>query len=123
MTDIKQSFLLESIKGSHFIKVVLLGFLVLLLQIPIAKIRGIIEEREQTREEAVNEVTNKWGKSQSLMGPVVIVPYKRKAVQPGNRQQQYLSDKEYAIFLPESLKISGNINSELRYRGIYMIPV
>jgi len=61
MADIKKNILLESIKGSHFIKVVLIGFLVLLLQIPIAKIRGVIEEREQTRAEAVDEVTNKWG--------------------------------------------------------------
>ena len=64
MDDIKKNLLLESVKKSHFVKVVLIGFLILLLQVPIAKIRGVIEEREQTREEAVDEVTNKWGRSQ-----------------------------------------------------------
>ena len=124
MADIRKSALLESIKGSHFIKVVLIGFLVLLLQIPIAKIRGVIEEREQTRAEAVDEVTNKWGRSQSLMGPAIIVPYMSRTVgQDNRRQRQYQSDIEYASFLPESLKISGRIESELRYRGIFKIPV
>jgi inner membrane protein len=124
MDDIKKNILLESIKGSHFIKVVLIGFLVLLLQIPIAKIRGVIEEREQTRAEAVDEVTNKWGRSQSLIGPAIIVPYKSGSVQQDNRRQrQYQSDIEYASFLPELLKISGRIKSELRYRGIFKIPV
>lgn len=124
MADIKKNVLLESIRGSQFIKVLLIGFLVLLLQIPIAKIRGVIEEREQTREEAVNEVTQKWGGSQSLKGPVIIVPYKNRSVHQDSRsQQQYQSEVEYASFLPELLKISGSIKSELRYRGIFEVPV
>ena len=124
MADIQTNRILQSLRNSHFIKVVLIGFLILLLQIPIAKVRGIIEEREQTREEAVNEVTDKWGGSQSLIGPAIIVPYMSRSLQQDNRRQrQSRSDVEYAAFLPELLKISGRIESELRYRGIFEIPV
>ncbi len=124
MAAIKTNSLLESVKNSHFIKAVLIGFLILLLQIPIAKIRGVIKEREKTRAEAVDEVTNKWGKSQLLMGPAIVVPYKKRGIQQDNRRQrEYQSDVEYASFLPELLKISGRIESELRYRGIFKIPV
>ncbi len=124
MTGMRKNNILEPFKNSHFIKILLIGFLVLLLQIPISKIRGVIEEREQTREEAVSEVTEKWGKNQSLIGPSIIVPYINRSDRLGNqRQRQFRSEVEYATFLPEELKISGRLDSQLLYRGIYEIPV
>jgi len=124
MTGVQKHSILESLTNSHLVKVLLIGFLILLLQIPIAKIRGIIREREQTRDEAVSEVTAKWGRSQSLIGPTIVVPYVNRSLPPENRRQrQPLSDVEYASFLPELLRISGRIASELRYRGIFEIPV
>ena len=124
MTDIRKDNVLESLRNSHLTKVLLIGLLILLLQIPIFRIRGIIKEREQTREEAVNEVTAKWGGSQSLIGPAIVVPYVNRSLPADNRRQQPpRSEVEYATFLPESLKISGKIETELRYRGIFKIPV
>ena len=124
MAGVRKHRILESLGSSHLVKILLIGFLILLLQIPIAKIRGIIKEREQTRQDAVSEVTAKWGSSQSLIGPVIVVPYVNRPLSPGNRgQRQPLADVEYASFLPESLKVSGRIDSQLRYRGIFEIPV
>ena len=124
MAGFQKHSILEPLRSSQLVKILLIGFLILLLQIPIAKIRGIIKEREQTRQEAVSEVTAKWGGSQSLIGPVIVVPYVNRSLPPDNRRQrQPLPDVEYASFLPESLKISGRIDSELRYRGIFEIPV
>ena len=105
MTGVGKNSILESLRSSHLVKVLLIGFLILLLQIPIAKIRGIIKEREQTRQDAVSEVTAKWGSSQSLIGPVVVVPYVNRSLPPEiRRQRQSLPDVEYASFLPELLK-------------------
>jgi inner membrane protein len=124
MTDIRKDSVLKSLRSSHLVKVLLIGLLILLLQIPIFKIRGIIKEREQTREEAVNEVTAKWGASQSLIGPTIVVPYVNRSLPADNRRQQpSRSQVEYATFLPELLKISGKIETDLRYRGIFEIPV
>jgi len=123
MTDIRKDSILESLKSSHLLKVLLIGLLILLLQIPIFRIRGIIKEREQTRQEAVNEVTAKWGASQSLIGPTIVVPYVNKSLLVDRRQQPPRPAIEYATFLPESLKISGIVKSEPRYRGIFEIPV
>ena len=122
MNDIQKNHITEFLRNSHFVKVLLIGFLVLLFQIPIAKIKGVIEEREQTREEAINEVTSKWGKSQMLTGPSLIIPYVDGSAQSSNRRQSQ-SNIAYATFLPESLKISGTLDSQLLYRGIYKIPV
>ena len=124
MNGLRKNGFWELFKNSHFMKILLIGFLVLLLQIPIYQIRGVIEEREQTREEAVQEVTEKWGRSQSLIGPSIIVPYINRSYQSSNsRQRQFEPNIEYATFLPEELKISGRLDSQLLYRGIYEIPV
>ncbi|MBN2182788.1 MAG: cell envelope integrity protein CreD [Sedimentisphaerales bacterium] len=122
MNGMRKNGFWDSFKNSHFIKILLIGFLILLLQIPIYQIRGVIEEREQTREDAVKEVTEKWGRSQSLIGPCIIVPYINRAGQPAG-SRQYKPNIEYATFLPEDLKISGKLDSRLLYRGIYEIPV
>ena len=121
MSDLRKNQINEFVRNSNFVKVVLIGFLVLLLQIPIAKIKGVIKERQQTHEDAINEVTSKWGKSQMLKGPSIIVPYINRSSL--NSRGQLQSNIEYATFLPESLKISGTLDSQLLYRGIYRIPV
>lgn len=118
----RMSDILQPLRSSDFVKILLIGFLILLLQIPIVKIRGVIRERQQTREQAVEEVTAKWGKSQSIIGPTLMVPYVNR--QSDSRDQRRAqSDVTCAAFLPESLSISGAIQSDLRYRGIFEIPV
>jgi inner membrane protein len=116
--------ILESVKRSQLIRILLIGFLILLLQIPIAMIRGAINEREQRRWEAIEEVTAKWGKSQSIEGPTIVVPYlKRWSETYGDGKQHIRTKIQYAHFLPEQLHITGRINSDVRYRGIFKIPV
>lgn len=114
MTDIRTNTIMESLKSSHFLKAILIAIVILSLQIPIMKIKGLINEREQTRTEAIDEITAKWGNKQSVIGPTILVPY---------TNQRSQSNAECATFLPESLKITGKIKTQLRYRGIFEIPV
>jgi len=125
MDNIKSSGIMQSIRSSHLSKILLVGLLAVVLQIPIAKIRGVIRERQQTRNGAVKEVTAKWGDTQSIIGPAVVVPYvKRWSERDKEGDLQPRSAVVHATFLPEILKImEGNIESELRYRGIFEIPV
>ena len=67
--------LLERMRQSPLLRIILIGFLILLLQIPILLIRGIIGERESRQREAIREITSKWGEQQSIVGPIVTVPY------------------------------------------------
>ncbi len=115
---------LESIRNSQLIRVLLIGFLILLLQIPVGKIRGLIGERERTRAAATAEVTGKWGGRQSVVGPSITVPYTKtwtETLEDGKIRTH--TEVRYANFLPESLHISGKIDSEVRYRGIFEVPV
>jgi len=114
----------QSIRNSHLLKILLVGFLILLLQLPIASIRGVIRERQQTRDEALEEVMSKWGRNQRVAGPAIIVPYVKRWTEPDkDGKPQPRSMVVHASFLPETLSIEGHIESERRHRGIYEIPV
>jgi inner membrane protein len=101
--------------------------LVLLLQIPLFMIRGLLDERHERRNEAVGEITATWGRSQTLVGPVLVVPYRalraieKETIVNGHvvhTTEERMSDA-YACFLPDELNVEGDIDPSTRHRGIY----
>jgi inner membrane protein len=124
MTQILNATGIARFQQSYLPKLLLIGFLILLLQIPIAQIRGAIRERQQTRGQAVADVTSKWGSNQSILGPSIVVPYTRRWTErDGEGKEQPRAELAHATFLPENLKIAGDIQSEVRHLGIFEIPV
>ncbi|NTW22600.1 cell envelope integrity protein CreD [Candidatus Falkowbacteria bacterium] len=108
-------------KSKNFIifKILAIGFLTLLLLIPTAMISSLVDEREQRRNEAINEIDAKWGNKQTIVGPILTLPYK-KIIQQDNKAIEQI---EYAHFLPDTLSIKGAIAPEMRQRGIYQVAV
>ena len=88
-------------------------------------IRSLITEREATQNEAIKEVSSKWAEQQTISGPFVSIPYYRyvKEVSSKDSAEKIVQVKDYLHILPSQLNISGNINPEKRYRGIYEIVV
>jgi inner membrane protein len=115
---------ISSIRSSHILRLLLVGILVLILQIPISMISGLIAERQKRYNEAVEEVTSKWGRVQVVTGPALIIPYKHRWSEIGAKGQQVVrTEVRYATLLPERLQTRGKIESEVRYRGIFSVPV
>ena len=108
-------------KYSAILKVTAITALILLLLIPTSMIRSLITERKERQNEAINEVSSKWGGEQILTGPVLTVPYKTFDIDKQGQQVNMMAHN--AFFLPEVLNISGTINPEIRYRGIFQIAV
>ena len=55
---------------------------------------------------------------QTLLGPVVVVPFlSSEYVSSDNSERR--SMLRHAFFLPETLNITGTVEPEIRYRGIY----
>ena len=124
MNNTKTNGIIQSIKDSRLIKILLIGFLIILLQIPIFNIQNVIRERRQTRDGAVSEITSKWGNNQSIVGPKIVVPYIVRWTEFDNDGKERSRSKTvFATFLPEKLEITGKANCEIRYRGIYEVPV
>ena len=111
-------------RRSPMIRLMTVGFLALLLQIPVFLIANLIQERRERRTEAVQEVSSKWGRMQSLTGPALVVPYRRRWVESlSNGASVAREGKAEAVFLPDRLEMSGKMTPEIRKRGIFSIPV
>jgi len=114
------------IKQSITLKLLTIGILILLLLIPVSMIENLIRERESRQEEAIREVSSKWGEMQTVKGPVLTVPYKTYSkVYDGEKTGNFklVESREYAHFLPDVLNIKGEVLPEMRYRGIYEVIV
>jgi len=116
---------IRTARNSRLLRVLLIGFLVLLLQVPILMIVGLIGERTARKTEAVEEVTGKWGKRQSIFGPALVVPYLARWTDEDAKsgRTESRTDLRHATFLPEDLQIDGKADSEVRFRGIFGVPV
>lgn len=116
--------LLQSARKSPLLRVLLIGFLILLLQIPIAMIERLMRGRQATHDEAMEEVTDKWGREQTIIGPMLIVPYVYQWTETDSQgKREDRKSIRHAKFLPETLDIGGTAESESRHRGIFEIPV
>lgn len=111
---------------SKFAGIILLTFLLL---IPLGMIKDVISDRVHYRNEASQSIRQSWSSEQSIIGPILFVPYEESRTRrvwdeklKDYRQQNYSVEHQQAI-MPESLKVNGVINSEERRRGLYRIPV
>lgn len=112
------------LRNSIFLRVMFIGFVMLLLQIPIAMISGQIYERDQTRIDAINDITSKWGRQQTIIGPRLILPFIEIHTWKNKHGHVEKTRKtRYASFLPDTLNVSAKIQNETRYRGIFEVPV
>jgi inner membrane protein len=109
-----------AIGSSVLFRMLFLGFLIMILQIPILQIDDTIREREDTRAGAMREVTETWGGVQSLAGPVLVVPYLERW---RDKDEIEHANTHYTFFQPEELKIDGAIDTEVRHRGIFDVPL
>lgn len=121
-----RSNLMNSVRGSQVTKIIMIGFLAMLLQIPIAMIRDTIGERQQRNNQAMEEIAAKWGREQNIVGPIITVPFEREVAPhgegiPGNRGTSVVI--EYANFLAEDLRIDAKTDNLSRHRGIFDVPV
>jgi len=115
---------LNSIRSSQGLRILAVGFLALVLQIPISMIGGLVAERQQRRQSAIDEVSSKWGEAQALTGPVLVLPYTYRWTEAGGTGAPITrTATRHAIFLPEQLHIRGTMDSEVRRRGIFSVPV
>lgn len=105
------------------VKGLLIFLLVLILQIPILFIDGVIGERSLRSRQAAEEIASKWGREQKIVGPVLTVPYERRVEQEKDGQKVETRIVEQARFLAEELHIDARVESSLRHRGIFELPV
>lgn len=117
------------IKTSITARMLMVGFLILILLIPLSFIKSLINERMHRQQDVVNEINKKWGQELVLYGPILRVPYKtvfkKSIVNQKNKQVQteMIEEINYAYFFPKELNITSTINPEEKKRSIYKTAV
>ncbi len=105
------------LRQSLFVKLAAIGFLILLLMIQQSMIQSLVHERQHRQREVVQEVSNSWGAPQTIIGPVLSIPYTRWTEPDGKR----IRVQEVAHFLPVRLEIEGQAPHQIRRRGIFSV--
>ena len=105
-------------KNSISLKLIIVCCLSLVLLLPSLKIRQLIREREDRKEETIKEITQKWGTEQTISGPILIIPYVKRVHTSKN---EYTDHIHYFHVLPSELSIDGTLQPSERYRGIYKV--
>jgi inner membrane protein len=111
--------------GKRVALVILIG---IGLMVPMAMIKSLIAERQSAQRSVLSEIAQSSTGEQSIMGPVLVISYKRKlihtqivkddkGVEKEKKTEQILD--ESLAFLPESLEIDGDVSTFEKRRGIY----
>lgn len=101
-------------------KIALIGFLSIMMLIPLAMIRGQIRDRQYAADSCKEEVAKSWGLEQTLKGVYIGLRYnetKRDAY--GKEEIVVVEEKIY----PETLKYVIDTDSEELHRSIYDVMV
>ncbi len=103
--------------------------LVVLLLIALEMISGIISERTSYRNQARFSIARSWTGEQKIIGPILIVPYIQTVKSTSwnkETKEEVIHTRQVhrKIFLmPEELEINSHADTEVRYRGMYQVPV
>ncbi|MBT2335810.1 cell envelope integrity protein CreD [Variovorax paradoxus] len=120
--------LLKALQSSMLVKVAGLFFLLMLLCIPLAEIDSINRGRGQSQREAAQELADTYAGPQTMVGPLLLVPYVERWMEPLRSAQgkvigQEPRSKEMVhVVFPDKLHIEGTMAPQARYRGIFKIP-
>lgn len=113
--------------GISFLKILFTALLGLALLIPLVMISELVNERSRRKQEVGREITAKWGQSQELSGPVMVIPFEKEIISKVNEAGQVKAlvsyQTEYLHLLPNKLQVSQEVKPETRRRGIYQSVV
>jgi inner membrane protein len=110
------------LRDSATVKLFVIGFIILVLLIPISFVRDLVYERQSRKNDAVMEISNTWGKDQTITAPFVTIPYQASMLGP-NGAYVLSQEKKYFHVLPEKLDIQSVLKTEKRSRGIFDVVV
>ena len=106
-------------------RMLVVGFILLILLIPLGFVKDLIRERGHRQHEVIAEINSKWGNEVVLYGPIVKIPYKTYQEKRTFNEKTKEYDTNYeaifhnAYFFPETLNADTKIDTKPLERGIY----
>nr|WP_299070354.1 cell envelope integrity protein CreD [uncultured Allomuricauda sp.] len=112
-------------RNSISAKMLTVGFLILILLIPLGFIKDLIRERGFRQTEVIQEINSKWGTQVVLNGPILKIPYNVYVEEKvfDEKTKTYLKSQKAvrhtAYFFPWELNINSIVDTKPLERGIY----
>ncbi len=124
MTDVS---LPPSRRFAFTLKLLFVGVLAIVLLVPLTMVSSLLRERQTRQIEAVSGITETWSDDQTLVGPVLVVPYRvpvkvRRMEVAGEGVkpvEETTWTAAHACFLPTHVAVTGTLDPSRLYRGIY----
>lgn len=111
-------------------KTAVIGFLMVLLMMPLSMVSNLVVERTQTREQATREVARAHAGEQTLTGPVLHVPYTETYtrtvvvdVARNTQREETVRETHVATVFPTTLDTRSRLTTEIRWRGVFPVTV
>jgi len=110
------------------LKILMVLALSLAILVPLTMIRGVIEERQAYRMQAVQGIARSYAGEQSFAGPVLVVPYTRtvEVEEKDDRGVARRVKREVSgqwTFFPATLDIAGQLRPGVRRLGLHEVRV
>jgi inner membrane protein len=101
--------------GSTF-KFFLIGFLVLIMLIPLMFVGSLVNERKQRAASVESNISQHWGAKQGLIGPVLMIPTRHQVTEANGKTKTVTT---YEMLLPQTLMAGVVFTPEVRQRGVF----
>jgi|HubBroStandDraft_1064217.scaffolds.fasta_scaffold00090_18 inner membrane protein len=101
----------SGLSAAPAVKIALIGLLVLIMLIPMALVGGVISDREAYQQKALAGFRASWGPAQSVLGPILVVPFLT-----GSR---YHEQRQYLHVAANRLVVTARLDPEIRKRGLF----
>jgi len=106
--------------GFKLVLAIVVGFV---LTIPLFSIYLLSYDRESQSREAAGSITAGWGGSQTMSGPVLVIPYRatttETVVQNGQSVTRTNQVTRELTLAPEAVDVSADVGPQVRKRSIY----
>ena len=108
------------------LKILMVVGMTILLLVPLLMIRGVIQERQFYRDEAVRSVARGTAGPQALSGPVLMVPYTNTVeVEEKNANGEVIrkvrqdGESGHWLFFPTTMTVDGTIEPRIKSLGLH----
>ncbi|MEO8018573.1 MAG: cell envelope integrity protein CreD [Pseudomonadota bacterium] len=109
-------------------KALVIGFLIVVLLVPLAQVESLVDERVGSRQEAAQRVAASWGGMQTTAGVLLSIPVETTRVvidqtAAGRETQRTEVERNVFYVLPDTLELNADAGITSRAVGIYEKPV
>src|SRR5690606_2898954 len=111
-----------------WVKILMVAAMTIAILVPLTMVRGVIDERQARRAEAVASIAASYGGRQVVSGPVLVVPYTETVREEATDAAGVMRIVErrrtrHWTFFPETLVVDGTMAPDTRRRGLHEVRV